>query len=120
MRRQCSAITRSGERCTHFVSGAQEFCHLHDPARSEERRRNASRAGKSKPSRKIAAIRSQLKKLVEDVLSEELPTGPAAVANQLLNTMLRSIELERRIKETEELEERLEALESVLKGRKIG
>jgi hypothetical protein len=33
------------------------------------------------------------------------------VANQLINTRLRAIELERKIKETEELEARLEALE---------
>jgi len=51
------------------------------------------------------------------VLSGELPTGQAAVANQLINTRLRAIEQERKIKETEELEERLEALEGVLKGR---
>jgi hypothetical protein len=58
-----------------------------------------------------------LEDLTERVLSGELQTGPAAVANQLVNTRLRAIEQERRIKETEELEERMEALERVLKGR---
>jgi hypothetical protein len=33
------------------------------------------------------------------------------VANQLINTRLRAVEQERKIKETEELEERIEALE---------
>jgi hypothetical protein len=47
-------------------------------------------------------------------------TGPAAIANQLINTQLRIIELERRWKETGELEGRMEALEDVLKGRKTG
>ena len=51
------------------------------------------------------------------MLSGELETGPAAVANQLINTRLRAIEQERKVKETEELEERMEALERVLKGR---
>ena len=46
--------------------------------------------------------------------------GPAAIANQLTNTHLRIIELERRWKETGELEGRMEALEDVLKGRKTG
>jgi hypothetical protein len=41
----------------------------------------------------------------------------AAVVNQIINTRARLLEVERRIKETEELEERLEALEGVLKGR---
>jgi hypothetical protein len=41
----------------------------------------------------------------------------AAVVNQIINTRARLIELERKIKETEELEARLEALEDVLKRR---
>jgi hypothetical protein len=52
-----------------------------------------------------------LEDLTERVLSGELPTGPAAVANQLVNTRLRAIEQERKNKETEELEARIEALE---------
>jgi hypothetical protein len=46
------------------------------------------------------------------VLSGELQTGQAAVANQLVNTRLRAIEQERKIKEAEELETRIEALEA--------
>jgi hypothetical protein len=47
------------------------------------------------------------------VLAGDLETGRAAVANQLVNTRLRAIEAERKIKETEELEARIEALERV-------
>jgi hypothetical protein len=36
---------------------------------------------------------------------------------QITNTQARLLELERKLKETEELEERLEAVEGVLKGR---
>jgi hypothetical protein len=46
------------------------------------------------------------------VLSGELQTGQAAVANQLINTRLRAIEQERKVKEAEELEARIEALEA--------
>jgi hypothetical protein len=77
----------------------------------------ASRAARSKPNRELSSIKTLLEDLTERVLSGELPTGQAAVANQLVNTRLRAIEQERKIKETEELEERLEALEGVLKGR---
>ena len=45
------------------------------------------------------------------MLSGELETGRAAVANQLINSVLRCVELERKVKETEELESRLEDLE---------
>jgi len=40
------------------------------------------------------------------------------VANQLLNTVIRTIEQERKQRELEEMAGRLEALEEVLKGRK--
>jgi hypothetical protein len=47
------------------------------------------------------------------VLSGEIATGVAAVANQLMNTRLRAVELQRKVKETEEFEERIETLERV-------
>jgi LPS O-antigen subunit length determinant protein (WzzB/FepE family) len=71
----------------------------------------ASRAARAKPSRELSGIKAQLADLAQDVLAGELETGRAAVANQLINTRLRAIELERKIKETEELEERLARLE---------
>jgi hypothetical protein len=112
----CSGITRSGTRCTLSVTGASGFCHLHDPARSDERRRAASRAGKSRPNHELRDIKSLLSDLTDRVLkvegTEALETGPAAVANQLINTRLRAIEVERKIRETEDLERRIEALEA--------
>jgi len=78
----------------------------------------ASKAAKSKPNREIPAIKALLEDLTDRVLSGELPTGQAAVANQLVNTRLRAIEQERKLRELEEMAERLEALEVVLRGRK--
>jgi hypothetical protein len=46
--------------------------------------------------------------------------GRAAVANQILNTVIRAVEQERKVRETEELAQRLEVLEEVLKGRRTG
>jgi hypothetical protein len=43
--------------------------------------------------------------------------GVAAVVNQIINTRVRLLEVERKIKEQDELEERLAALEDVLKRR---
>jgi hypothetical protein len=74
----------------------------------------ASRAARSKPSRELTALKAQLQDLTKRVLASDLETRRAAVANQLLNTRLRAIELERKIKETEELATRLEALDFVL------
>jgi hypothetical protein len=114
----CRASKANGEPCTLAATGPQGFCWAHDPANREKRQRMASRAAKSKPNREISSIKTLLEDLTERVLSGELQTGQAAVANQLVNTRLRAIEQERKIRETEELEERLEALEGVLKGRK--
>jgi phage terminase Nu1 subunit (DNA packaging protein) len=52
-----------------------------------------------------------LKDLTERVLSGELETGRAAVANQLINTRLRAIEQERKVRELEDVLVRIEALE---------
>lgn len=101
------------------VGDANDYCYQHDRDRADERRRNAQRAGRAggrgRASGELAAIKALLEDLTARVLGEgaedPLPSGAAAVANQLLNTRLRALELERKIKETEELEERLEALE---------
>jgi len=77
----------------------------------------ASKAGSSKGGGEIAELKTQLKKLAADVLSGEVGRSEAAVVNQILNTRARLIELERKIREHEELEERLAALERVLKVR---
>ena len=58
-----------------------------------------------------------MRELTEDVLSGKRDKSIVTVANLLLNTRLRTVELERRWKEVQELEGRLEALEGVLKGR---
>ena len=42
------------------------------------------------------------------------------MANQLYNTLIRAIEQERKLRELDELAERLEAVEQVLKGRRTG
>jgi hypothetical protein len=114
----CTAIKRDGEPCTLPANGPQGLCWAHDPKNAERRRKGASRGGKAKANRELPSIKTLLEDLTERVLSGDLQTGPAAVANQLINTRLRAIELERKIRETEEIAERLEALEGVLMGRK--
>ncbi len=108
----CTATKRNGERCTLPSGGPQGLCWAHDPKNAQARRRGASRGGKAKANRELPEIKSLLSDLTERVLTGELPTAPAAVANQIINTRLRAIELERKIHEAQELEARLEALEA--------
>jgi hypothetical protein len=120
---RCAGIKRDGGRCTVIVPSPQTHCYQHDPERAEERRRNASRGGRSKGRRGVGEIpdlKNQLEDLAADVLDGKVPTGVGAVVNQIINTRLRAIEQERKIRETEELAQRLEALEEVLKARRTG
>jgi hypothetical protein len=114
---RCAGIKRVGGQCTVVVGPGLTHCYQHDPARSEERRRNASRGGKSKGSPKLSRLDKQLENLAVDTLADKVERGVAAVVNQIINTRARLIEIERKLREQEELEARLDALEDVLKRR---
>jgi len=96
----------------------EEWCWNHHPDYEQARRRRASKGGKrggrGRPQRETEDIKTLLEDLTDKVLSGDLETGRAAVANQLVNTRLRAIEQERKIRETQELEARIEALEAKL------
>jgi hypothetical protein len=109
--RTCTATKRDGDPCTLPSYGSDGLCWAHDPKNAERRRRGQSRGGKSKPSKELISIKQRLSVLADNVLEGSVDRGVAAVASQILNVYLRAIELERKIRETEELEERLAALE---------
>jgi hypothetical protein len=114
---RCRETKPDGTPCERIVGASQDYCYAHDPAKAEARRRNASRGGRAKGAGELADLKKQLKDLAADVLDDKVERGAAAVVNQILNTVIRAIEQERKIKEAEELEGRLEALEDVLKRR---
>ena len=111
MTARCLGTKRDGSPCTATVEPPQTHCWWHDPANAAKRRRAASKAGKSKPNRELAAIKGRLSGLADDVLAGEVDKGVAAVASQVLNVYLRAIATELKVKETEELEERIAELE---------
>ena len=106
-----TAATVDG-RWTAIVDGS--YCYQHDPARADERRRNASRAARSKPSRELTGIKQRLSDLADDVLAGRQEKGVAAVASQVLNVYLRAASVELKAREQLELIERLEAIEEGL------
>ena len=121
----CTAITQDGGRCKARAMKGSEWCYNHHPDHSEERQHHASmggkRGGRGRPAKAEHQGLREIKKLLCDlttgVLAGEVERGTAIAANQLLNTTLRALELERRWKETLELDGRLGAVEDVLKGR---
>src|SRR5215204_1103449 len=116
----CRATKANGEPCRAPATGPHGYCWAHDPANAEQRSKMASRAARSKPSRELVRVKAQLEDLTRDVLAGDLETGRAAVANQLMNTRLRAIEQERKIKETEDLETRIQALEDLQPAKSKG
>jgi hypothetical protein len=112
---RCPGIKRDGGRCTVIVNGSQTtYCYQHDPKRAEERRRNASRAARSKPSRELAVLKGQLRAVADGVLSGAVDPKRGAVCVQALSALTRALEQERKIKEADELTERLDALEDLV------
>jgi hypothetical protein len=120
LRAVCRADKRNGSPCTAPATGVNGYCWAHDPANAERRRRIASRGGRGKGGGELADLKKQLKDLAEDVLEGKVERGAAAVVNQLLNTVVRVVEQERKERELGEMAERLEALEEVLRGRRTG
>ncbi len=108
---RCRAAKANGEPCRGTATGPHGLCWAHAPENAEQRRRGAVRGGKAKANREIRDLKDQLAALAEDVLAGELDRGDAAVVNQIINTRARLVEIERKIKESDELEARLEALE---------
>jgi hypothetical protein len=121
---RCPGIKRDGSRCTVSVEPPQTYCWWHDPANAEARQRAASkggkRAGRGRPQAELAGFKAQLQEMADNVLSGEQDRAAAAVAGQLLNIKLRAIEVERKVKETEELEARIEAVERTREGSRWG
>lgn len=115
---QCSGIKRDGGRCTVIVQGSSEYCYQHDPSRAEDRRRAASKAGKSKPSRELVDIKQRLSSLARDVLEGAVDKGTGAVVSQILNVYIRAIATELKLKEVEELIARMETLEEQLETKR--
>ena len=108
---QCSGFKRDGSRCTATVNPPQTRCWWHEPANAERRRRAASRGGKGKAGKALKQLHVLLEDLTNRVIDGELETSRGAVANQLIGTRIRLLEYQRRLKELEEFEERIEALE---------
>ena len=117
---RCAGKKGDGTPCERIVSASHEYCYAHDPVYAEDRKSAASKAAKS-PARsrstsEIREIKGRLKGLYAAVLEGRAERAAAAVANQIANTQLRAIELERRVREQDELEERLDELGDLLEG----
>ncbi len=120
----CSGITGAGDRCRAIAITDSDYCHAHHPDRADARRRSASKGGKrggrGRPQAELTEVKDRIRSMVEDVRDGGMDRGDAAVCGQLYNTLIRALSLEIKVREAEELERRLEELESMLERQNNG
>ncbi len=114
MAAKCAAVTLGGSPCKGLVRPGNEYCPAHDPARQEARRRAASKAGKSKPGRELTDAKRGILEVVAGVREESIERSVGAVIFQGYNTLLKALDVERRWRETDELEVKVEELAEAL------
>ncbi len=110
MTARCTGTKRNGERCTVTVEPPQRHCWWHDPANADKRRRAASRGGKAKAGQEVRDIKAEIRQLIADVKAGELDRNDASVMVQAYRALKDYVELERRVKETDQLAEQVEEL----------
>ena len=115
---RCAGITRAGGRC-RSVATEGSFCWNHAPETAEARKQRASRGGRaggngrSSGLSETAEAKRYIRALVSKLLKGEVERDVATAAFMGLGTLARYIELERKIREQDEVLERLEALEEL-------
>jgi len=107
----CSATKRDGTRCTLPAQAQQDRCWAHDERNAAQRRRIAVKGGRGKASSATKELHALLEDLTARVVDGTLPTARGAVANQLIHTKIRLLDFERRLRELDDVEERLARLE---------
>ena len=119
---KCSGITQAGTACKGIPIDGSQWCYVHHPDRTEERRRHGSRGGKrggrGRPSVELARLQARFEELAEKVLSGDVERGVGALAGQLLNGARACVRDGLAAREQEELVARLEALEAALEHNK--
>jgi hypothetical protein len=110
LNRQCSFIKASGERCKGAATGPAGLCWAHAPENAEQRRRTASRAGRSKANRELGLIKEEIKAAIESAGKGDLDRNTARAMFTGWGVLLEYIKVERGAYLEDELAVRLEAL----------
>jgi hypothetical protein len=107
----CAANKRDGTPCTLSAQPGNTYCWAHAPENAEHRKRTASKAGGARANGEIGIIKRRLREVAEGVLDGSIDKGKGSVSFQGFGLLLRAIEVERKVREQEEILERIEQLE---------
>ena len=124
----CSGIKVGGGSCGAQAIQGSAYCFNHHPDYEQQRQRRASkggrRGGRGRPQAELGSIKTRLLTLADDVLSGAVDRADAVAVGQLLNTVIRAVSVELRVREIEDLARRLEELEGQIaeqgEGRRYG
>lgn len=108
---QCRGVKRNKEPCTLPARDSNGYCWAHSPENAEQRRRAASRAGKSKPNQEVRLIKEEIKAAIAGTKSGGLDRNTARAMFSGWGVLLDYIKLERGIFVEEDLARRVEELQ---------
>jgi len=111
----CKGVKADGTACERVVKASQEFCYSHDKDRAEERKANASKAAKSKPSAMISELQIYLRNLIDEVREEEIDRETARVISQIAGSLLKSLAEGRKQASFDELRHQVEEIQERFK-----
>lgn len=115
---KCTFTKRNGDECRGVAVGPLGGCYQHDPSyeldRKRDAQRNGKRGGRGRPNPGTAdlhRLKSRFEALAEQVLAGTVDRADAAVAAQCLNGARSCIAASAKLREIEDFEKRLDALE---------
>ena len=107
---RCAGFKGDGSPCERLVRQSERYCYSHDPTKQERRSRAASRAATSKGYKEVQALKDEVRTLITHVRAGSLDRNNAGVMIQGYRVLRDFIELERKVRTTEELSEELREL----------
>ncbi len=113
---RCAAITKGGDRCKLDATNGS-YCWSHAPETAEARKQRGRRGGKARGSGEMGEVKRQVRGVIAGVLSGKVERGVGAVLFQGFNVLLKAVEVERKVREQEEVLERIEGLERAAEER---
>jgi hypothetical protein len=121
---KCSGITQAGTACKGIPIDGSQWCYVHHPDHTKERKRHGKRGGhrggRGRPVQELARLQARFEELAEGVLEGKVEKSVGAVVGQLLNGARACMATRLKAVEQEELIERLEELESLMETRRRG
>ena len=113
---RCEGTKSDGSPCERMVGDNVRWCWNHDPVHARQRRELASHAAKSKRDPQITELNSRVREVLDQTLTGEVDRADASVFFQGAGVLIRGIEQARKVRETDELEQRVADLQQRMRG----